>query len=88
MGNSVENNLPRGRLTSLNRVLPGFAVQEDIQFRYFDNPTPIDFAVELDRELHSHSLLPMTRRDDSEAPSGKPLAGVLDLRTHLDKRPR
>ena len=56
MGNPVENNLPRSRLSSLDRVQPGGSVQQDVQFRHFGNPTPIDFAVELDRELHSHSL--------------------------------
>ena len=61
MGDPVENNLPRSRLRSLNRVLPRLTVQEDVQFRYFGNPTAIDFAVELDRELHSHSLAPTAR---------------------------
>ena len=61
MGDPVENNLPRGRLSSLNRILLRVPVQEDVQFRYFGNPTAIDFAVELDRELHSHSLPSMAR---------------------------
>src|SRR5260370_1362464 len=59
VGDAVENNLPRGGLSSLNRVLPRVPVQEDVQFRYLGNPTPVDFAIELDRELHSHSLAPM-----------------------------
>ena len=56
MGDSVENNFPRCRLGPLNRVLLRVAVQEHVQFRHFGNPTPIDFAVKLDRELHCHSL--------------------------------
>ena len=56
MSDPVENNLPRRRLGSLNRVLLRVAVQEDVQFRHFGNPTAIDFAVKLDGELHSHSL--------------------------------
>ena len=58
MGDPVENYLPRCRLGSLNRVLLGDPVQEDVQFRYFGNPTAVDFAVQLDHELHSHSLSP------------------------------
>jgi hypothetical protein len=69
MGDPVENNLPPSRLSSLNRVLPGFAVQKDVQFRYFGNPAPIDFEVEFDGEPHSHSL-PRVRRFGTA--SGKP----------------
>ena len=58
MSDPVEDNLPRCRLGSLDRVLLRLAVQKDVQFRHFGNPTPIDFAVKLDRELHSHSLPP------------------------------
>jgi len=61
VGDPVENNLPRGRLSSLNRILLRVPVEEDVQFRYFGNPTAIDFAVELDRELHSQSLPSMAR---------------------------
>ena len=56
MSDPVENNLPRGRLGPLNRVLLRVAVKKDVQFRHFGNPTAIDFAVELDRESHKHSL--------------------------------
>lgn len=66
MGDPVENDLPRGRLSSLNRVLPGVPVQEDIQFRHFGNPAAIDFAVELDCELHSYSLALRARREGSD----------------------
>jgi len=58
VGNSVENNLPSGRLGTLNRVLLRFSVQEDVQFRNFGNPTTIYLMIQLDRELHSQSLSP------------------------------
>jgi hypothetical protein len=61
MSDPVKNNLARCRLGSLNRVLLRVAVQEDVQFRHFGNPTAIDFAVKLDHELHSHSLPPPMR---------------------------
>jgi len=61
MSDPIENNLLCGRLSSLNRILPRVPVQEDVQFRHFGNPTAIDLVVELDRELHSHSLPPMAR---------------------------
>jgi hypothetical protein len=59
MGDPVENNFPRCRLGPLNRVLLRIPIQEDVQFRHFGNPTTIDFAVKLDRELHSHTLPPL-----------------------------
>jgi len=61
MGYAIENTLPRGRLSSLDRVVLRVPVQEDVQFRHLGNPTAIDFTVELDRELHGHSLAPMAR---------------------------
>ncbi len=33
------------------------SVEEDVQFRHFGNPTTVDFAVQLNRELHSDSIL-------------------------------
>ena len=59
MGDPIENNLLCSRLSSLNRILPRVPIQEDIQFRHFGDPTTIDFTLELDRELHSHSLPPI-----------------------------
>jgi hypothetical protein len=59
MGDAIENDLPRGQLNSLNRLLFGIPVQEDVQFRHFGNPTAVDFTVEFDREFHSHRLAPM-----------------------------
>ena len=56
MGDPVENNFPRCRLSPLNRVLLRVPIQEDVQFRHFGNPTTVDFAVQLNRELHKHSL--------------------------------
>ena len=56
MCDPVENNLLGGRPSSLDRVLPRIAVKENVQFRHLGNPTAIEFAIELDRELHSHSL--------------------------------
>src|SRR4051812_32012048 len=56
VGDAVENNLPRGRLGSLNSVLLRIPVQEDVQFRNLSDPPAIDFSIELNRELHSHSL--------------------------------
>jgi hypothetical protein len=58
VGNPVEDNLPRGSLDALNRVLLRFSIQEDVQFRNFCNPTTIDLMIQLDRELHSQSLSP------------------------------
>jgi hypothetical protein len=62
VSDSVENDLPCSRLRSLNRVLLRVPVQQHVQFRHFGNPTAIDLAVKLDRELHSHSLPPLMRR--------------------------
>ena len=56
MCDPVENNLLGGRLSSLNRILPRIAVKENVQFRHLGNPTAIEFAIKLDRELHRHSL--------------------------------
>ena len=63
MGDAVENNFLRCRLSPLNRVLFGVSVQQDVHFRHFRNPTAIDLAVKLDRELHSHRLPPLMRTD-------------------------
>ena len=49
MRDPVEDNLSRGRLCSLKRVLLRGPVQEDVQFGHFGDPTAVDFAVELDR---------------------------------------
>jgi hypothetical protein len=59
MGDAIENDLPRGQLNSLNRLLFGIPVQEDVQFRHFGNPTAVDFTVEFDREFQSHRLAPL-----------------------------
>jgi hypothetical protein len=59
---SVADDLPRGRLGSFNGVLLRIPVKENVQFRNFGNPTAIDFPVELNRELHSHSLPPIQSR--------------------------
>ncbi len=56
MGDSVQDNLPRRGLRPLNCILLGVAVQENVQFRRLGNPTAIEFAIELDCELHSHSV--------------------------------
>jgi hypothetical protein len=62
MGDTVENNFLRRGLGPLNRVLSGVAVQQDVHFRHFGNPTAIDLAVKLDRELHSRRLPDATSR--------------------------
>ena len=61
MGDAVENDLVRRRLSSSNRVLPGVPVQKDVQFGHFRDPAAIDFTVELDSELHDLSLPPAAR---------------------------
>jgi len=58
VGNTVENNLPRGGLGALNRILLRFPVQEDVEFRNFSNPTAIDLMIQLERKLHSPSVSP------------------------------
>jgi hypothetical protein len=58
MSDAVENNLLRGRLSSLNRILLRVPVYEDILFGYFGDPTAVNLAVELDGELHNHSVSP------------------------------
>lgn len=58
MDNPVENNLPRGRLGTLNRILLRFSVQKDVQFRNFGNPTAIDLMIQLDRKFHTLSVSP------------------------------
>jgi len=68
----VENNFPRCRLGPLDRVLLRVSVQEHVQFRHFGNPTPIDFAVKLDRELHSHRL-PSPMRSGGRPSGGAPV---------------
>jgi hypothetical protein len=55
----VQNDRPSSRLRSLNRVLLRVPVQQHVQFRHLGNPTAIDLAVKLDRELHRHSLPPL-----------------------------
>ena len=72
MGDAVENNFLCCRLGPLNRVLLRVAVQKDVHFRHFGNPTAIDFAVKLDRELHGHSLPPLMLRG-GRACSGAPM---------------
>ena len=72
MGDPVENNFPRCRLGPLNRVLLRIPIQDDVQFRHFGNPTAIDFAVKLDRELHCHSLPPL-KRSGGRASGGAPM---------------
>jgi len=67
VGDPVEDNFPRSRLSPLNRVLLRGPVQEDIQFRHFGNPTAVDFTVQLDRELHIHSLSPWFGPPHAEA---------------------
>lgn len=84
MGDSVENNLPRGRLGSLNGVLLRIAVQEDVQFRDLGNPTAIDFPVELNRELHSHSLPPLAKSGASR-PTGTSRPGVISVGDSRDE---
>lgn len=56
MGNPVEENLPRGRLGALNRVLLRLPIEQDVQFRNLGNPATISFPVELNRKLHVYSL--------------------------------
>src|ERR1039457_1773449 len=70
----VENNLPRGRLGSLNRVLFRIPVKQDIQFRNLGNPAAVNFPAELDGELHESSLPPQEsdkcfQRDQIQSPS-------------------
>ena len=77
MGDPVENNFPRCLLGPLNRVLLRVAVQEHVQFRHCGNRTAIDFAVKLDRELHSHSL-PSPMRSGGRASGEAPM--VVDLK--------
>ena len=61
MSDPVQNDLASSGLRSLNRVLLRVPVQQHVQFRHFGNPTAIDLAVKLDRELHSHTLPPLMR---------------------------
>ena len=58
MSNAVANNLPSRRLSPQNGVLSGIPVYKDIQFRNLGNPAAINFQVQLNCELHSHSLTP------------------------------
>jgi hypothetical protein len=74
MCDPVENNLPRGRLGSLNRVLFRIPVKQDIQFRNLGNPAAVNFPAELDGELHESSLPPQEsdkcfQRDQIRSPS-------------------
>ena len=56
MSNAVANNLPGRRLSPQNGVVSGIPVYKDIQFRNFGNPAAINFQVQLNCELHSHSV--------------------------------
>ena len=58
MSDPVENNLARGRFCALDRVLFGTAVEHNVLLWNFSDPTTVDFAVELDCELHNDSLTP------------------------------
>jgi hypothetical protein len=58
MRDTIQYDLPRRRLRPLNCILSRVAVQENVQFRHFGDPTAIEFAIKLNRELHSHSLAP------------------------------
>ncbi len=65
MRDSVQKDLSRGRLGSLNCFPLRVPVQEDIQFRNFGDPTAVDLPVELDRKLHSPQVT--TNRENTEA---------------------
>ncbi len=60
MGDPIEDNLLRSRLSSLSRILPRVPIQRNVQFRHFGNPTTIDFTLKLDREVHSQSVPPIS----------------------------
>jgi len=72
VGDTVQNNFLRRRPGPLNRVLLCVAVQQDIHFRHFGNPTAIDLALKLDRELHSHRLPPPRAEQMSDDLAGRP----------------
>ena len=67
MGDPVQDNLPRGRLSPLNRVPLRAAVQENVQFRHLGDPTTVEFAIQLNRELHNRSAARTPRRDARSA---------------------
>ena len=56
MGDAVREDFSGRRLGSLNRILPGVAVKQNVQFRHFRNPAPVDFAIKLDCQLHTPML--------------------------------
>lgn len=59
MGDPVENNLPGGRLGFLNSVELRIPIQEDVQFRDLGDMAAVDFPIDLNCELHNHTLPPM-----------------------------
>lgn len=43
MADPVEKDLARSRLGPFDCILPGFTIEQDIQFGDFGNPTAVDF---------------------------------------------
>lgn len=56
MRDAVQDNLPCGRLRPFDCGLAGVASQESVQLWHLDDPTTVDFAIKLNRRLHSYSL--------------------------------
>jgi len=56
VGDSIQNNLPRGRLSPLDRILLRIPIKQHIQVRNFGDPTAIGLPIEFDLELHSDRL--------------------------------
>jgi hypothetical protein len=62
MGDPVQDNLPCGRLRPFDCILLRVALQENVQLRYFGDPTTVEFAIKLNGELHRYSLAGTPRR--------------------------
>ena len=78
MRDPVENNLPRGRLSSLNGVLLRIAVKEDIQFRNLGNPTAIDFPIQSSVGRKLPRCSDGTDSLPARSTAGRPTTGLRD----------
>lgn len=52
MGDPIPHDFARCVLSALNSILPGFSVQNHVEFGNFRDPAAIDLSIKLNREFH------------------------------------
>ena len=62
MSDLVQYNLTRRDLSSLNCVLLGIPVENDVEFGNFRNPTAINLSIKFNGELHQFKLSTRSNR--------------------------